>query len=209
MMRSRSRRFPVPSAYQLAPVHLIYRAGGQLASSSLQDVGVQIRQHLPERLRGDWGDAVLQRRDAMHARFGTELGEWLVEHGPSLGARPPTVSERSRSLGFESYYDRLNLAPVATYDAQGNSFDQTALALRITGLMQLLGSGQRITTHDFPPPWHMAEVYQDVREYCRTHGTLAECSIYPAELRPAFRHTTGASILATLGFDAALRGREE
>ena len=181
---------------------------GQDGSSSLQDVGVQIRQHLPERLQGDW-DSVLQRRDAMHARFGMELGEWPVEHGPSLGARPPTVSERSRSLGLESYSDRLNLAPVATYNAQGNSFDQAALGLRLAGLMQLLGSGQRIAGHGFAPPWRIAEIYTRVCAYCHAQGTAPEMSPYPADLRAAFSHTTDSSILATLGFEAAQGGRRE
>jgi hypothetical protein len=208
MMRSRSRRLPVPSAYQLAPAHLIYRADGPLARSSLQQVGVQIRQHLPSRLHRDW-DAILQRRDALHAGFATDLGDWLVQYGPDLGVRPPTVHERSRALGLEGYYDRLLLAPVATYDAQGNSFDHTALALRLVGLMQLLGARQRVSSHGFPPPMRTAQIFEDVRRYCLAHDVATEGSPYPAELRAAFRHTTSESILATLGFDAAPRGRRE
>jgi hypothetical protein len=159
-------------------------------------------------LHRDW-DAILQRRDALHAGFATDLGDWLVQYGPDLGVRPPTVHERSRALGLEGYYDRLLLAPVATYDAQGNSFDHTALALRLVGLMQLLGARQRVSSHGFPPPMRTAQIFEDVRRYCLAHDVATEGSPYPAELRAAFRHTTSESILATLGFDAAPRGRRE
>ena len=208
MLRSRSRRFPVPSAYQLAPCHLVYRSGDHLAQSSLEQAGAYIRQQLPERLRGDW-DAVLRRRDAVHGCFESGLGEWLVEHGPRLGARPPTVAERSRALELEEYHDRLGLAPVAMYDAQGNSFDQAALAMRLAGLMQLLGAGQAVTGHGFAPPWIVAQLYEGVCEYCLAHGAVPERSPYPADLRAALRHTSGPAIVATLGFDAAPGGRRD
>jgi len=125
MMRSRSRRLPVPSAYQLAPGHLIYHTDGRFARLNLAQVGAEIRRLLPERLRGDW-DMVLGH-NACHGTFGAGLGEWLVEHGPRIGVRPPTIAERSRALGWEDYEGRLGLAPVALFDAQGNAFDQDAL----------------------------------------------------------------------------------
>eukprot|EP00969_Alexandrium_andersonii_P307138 13577026-Alexandrium_andersonii.AAC.1 len=62
------------------------------------------------------------------------VATWIDTQGRALGFRTPTASERARALGLETYLVALNLPRRALYDAEGNSFDYMAVAVRLAGM---------------------------------------------------------------------------
>eukprot|EP00969_Alexandrium_andersonii_P259394 11469915-Alexandrium_andersonii.AAC.1 len=77
----------------------------------------------------------------------------------------------------------LDLPPRALYDAEGNSFDVMAVAVRLAGMVEGLAAGS-------PPPWHtLPDVHGLLRLYAcaRTWVRRANCDAprqpFPSDLR--------------------------
>eukprot|EP00969_Alexandrium_andersonii_P026763 1167630-Alexandrium_andersonii.AAC.1 len=60
--------------------------------------------------------------------------------------------ERARALGMGAYFEGLALPPLAAFNAQGNVFDRTALAIRIADAVEDWGNGMAWPFHVFPSP---------------------------------------------------------
>eukprot|EP00969_Alexandrium_andersonii_P291666 12891217-Alexandrium_andersonii.AAC.1 len=78
--------------------------------------------------------------------------DWLRNFGPAAGVRVPSVLERARALGMGAYFEDLALPPLVAFNAQGNVFDRTALALRIADAVADWGNGVVWPLHAFPSP---------------------------------------------------------
>ena len=61
---------------------------------------------------------------------------WIAAHGAALGFRTPNIAERARVMGMAPYLaslQQLGLDEYHIFNAQGNSFDRAAIALRMRG----------------------------------------------------------------------------
>ena len=106
--------------------------------------------------------------------------QWFAAHGPQAGVRIPNVRERARALGLEQYCDALGLGEREMYDAQGNSFDQEILHVRIGAALGDWARGAR-RRHNWLPPLELLQTYRTVQmEINRPDETRR--SPFPADL---------------------------
>eukprot|EP00972_Heterocapsa_arctica_P092713 13673059-Heterocapsa_arctica.AAC.1 len=132
MMRSRevtARGNVVVSTHQYAPALLIFRR--EMMAMSLAQITFAISHAMPEALREGWRLLANSQIHAHNEHTALPTARWIADHGPHLGFRTPTISERSKAFGILEYVDRLQLNDRQKFDAQGNAFDKSALIKRM------------------------------------------------------------------------------
>ena len=101
---------------------------------------------------------------------------WIAAHGRQHSFRAPSLEERSRAMGCAAYGTRLmecGLTERQLYDAQGNSFDRTAVALRIRDAVAAWRRGGAVPRHAYPSPRVVARVYEALRAHVAGMGLPA------------------------------------
>lgn len=118
---------------------------------------------MPGELRAGW-DAVTQGAFAGPAsRAALQAAAWLTQQGAAFGVRTPSVAERARALGVETYMAALQLPEAAGYDAQGNAFDFRALALSVGPGVRTWLAGGALPSATWPDAAGLRRLFEEVR----------------------------------------------
>ena len=133
MLRARNREEePLrASTYQYHPDLLLYQLDTLWHIMPAVARSRNIRTLLPTDARAGWAAIVARRIGAGNEGMAEAATCWIVDHGASHGFRVPNVRERARVMGMEPYLEQLELSEFDTYQAEGNSFDRIAVAVRI------------------------------------------------------------------------------
>ena len=147
MLRARNRPGePIrASTYQYGPGMLLYQRGTGWQDAPLATCAARIRALLPVELRAGW--TLVERGLANGCREHEALPtvSWIAAHGTRHGCRIPNVAERARGMGMGAYLHslgQLGLDELQMFNAQGNSFDRAAVALKLRdGVARWLAGG--------------------------------------------------------------------
>ena len=97
-----------------------------------------------------------------------------VDHGETMGARPPNGRERARSCGaVGEYILSLGLDEGELIDATGNTFDPDSLLDRIAGPISASIGGHALPPPCFPSPMEIRRIYEELSARVR------DASLYP------------------------------
>eukprot|EP00969_Alexandrium_andersonii_P108206 4774355-Alexandrium_andersonii.AAC.1 len=72
-----------------------------------------------------------------------------------------------------AYFEDLALPPLVAFNAQGNVFDRTSLALRIADAVADWGDGTAWPLHAYPGPGVILAYYEELRQQVRDAGGAA------------------------------------
>ncbi len=85
------------------------------------------------------------------------------------------------------YLHELGLCAQEMYDAQGNSFDPQAVAIRIWTGLHGWAAGNKFTRHMFPPMNDVVAAYGEVRGYVEGRGLVGCLRPSPHDLHDGRR----------------------
>ena len=114
--------------------------------------------------------------------------QWIAAHGEPLGFRTPNVAERSRAMGMAAYLDgfrRLGMDDFQMFNAQGNSFDRAAVALRVREALAIWVAGGSLPRHVYPEPAEVLRVSGRLRAEVVAAGFSACVHPFPRDLPAA------------------------
>ena len=86
-------------------------------------------------------------------------------------------------MGMSSYLAELGLPDQELWDAQRNSFDPLAVALRLHEGVRRWASGETLGTHAFPPMQTVANAFAAVRQCVQDRGLLGVDHPFPYDPR--------------------------
>eukprot|EP00969_Alexandrium_andersonii_P181800 8034272-Alexandrium_andersonii.AAC.1 len=124
-------------------------------------------QALPPHLRPAWWFIVRGQLGGAQEAQAELVTRWIDQHGPGLGFRAPSAAEQARALGLEAYFAALGLQGRALYDAEGNSFDYMAVAVRLAAAVEGLAAGRPPPRHDLPGLQELLGTYASARTWVR------------------------------------------
>ena len=133
MMRSRGPHQRA-STYQYMAPHLLYRLDANWMMIPDRCLHAEVRRLLPPELKPAWNMLAVNPQGREAERDTEPAAIWLAQHGATLGARPPNVTERGRAAGIHELCQGLlaqGLTPQELFDAQGNAFDTDAFRSRV------------------------------------------------------------------------------
>ena len=197
MMCSRSRQGVRASTPQYHVKALVYRrAQGPLEidwhAMSLEQLVVAVQRAIPQHLRGQYTRLLRGGLSGQEERDIGPVMDWIGQQGDTHGFRIPTVEERARATGCESYLVRLQLSPLQMFDATGNHFDPEALRCRIERpLRAVLADGPR-HRHTFVDPADLAVMYRGLARQVEQEGIPVQRSPFPDDLHRALTVTWAA-----------------
>ena len=173
---------PLASTYQYAPRFLLYT--DSLATRSLDQLAVHIRELLPSSLRAGW--RLLCSGHLHHSsqeRTAIRVARWLSLHGPAAGFRIPTVVERARGYGMESYLLGFGLSERALFDAEGNMFDPDCWLQRVSAALWAWCCGLADLPSANPPSLaDVAASYVSLSDWVAAQGQQPCSSYVPSDL---------------------------
>ena len=123
--------------------------------------------------------------------------QWIAANGEQFGFRTPNVAERSRAMGMADYLEgfrSLGMDDFQMFNAQGNSFDRAAVALRVReGLATWLAGGV-LPRHAYPDPSEVLGVYGRLRAEVVAAGVAACVRPFPRDLQAALLGGTATAV---------------
>ena len=200
------------STYQYAPGMLLYRRGTDWQDAPLSVCSQRIRQLLPPELRAGWQLIERGMATGERERDAIPTAQWIAANGERLGFRTPNVAERSRAMGMADYLEGfrgLGMDDYQMFNAQGNSFDRAAVALRVREGLATWLAGGALPRHAFPDPAAVASVYGRLRAEVVAAG-VAACSLpFPRDLRATLLAGVAVASSRATGVAAAEDGRRD
>ena len=209
----RARNLPVgplrASTYQYAPGMLLYRRGVDWQDAPLSTCSQRIRNLLPADLRA--GRQPIERGLATgdREREAIPTAQWIVANGVLLGSRTPNVDERSRAMGMVAYlasFRGLGMDDLQLFNAQGDSFDRAAVAMRVREALAVWTAGRDLPRHVYPDPAGVVRVYEGLRAEVLSSGVAACAHPFPRDLQAALLSEAAVAARRT-GTIAAEDGR--
>ena len=161
---------------QYNPASLFYSTGSAWDYLPAGRVARHLQSLLPTAELKEGLRAVTQRGPipSGQARQASAFAHWVHTHGASLGLRIPSIMERSRAVGMESYLAGLRIHPHSLYNAQSETCDRTMIGTRLgRGVLQWL-HGDSLPTHGFPDPGTVMTTY---RELCQHVASIPGTSV--------------------------------
>ena len=141
-----------------------------------------ITNHLPPWVRDGWMLIARNMVTGCNAREAEEVAAWITMHGQEVGFRAPHTRERGRAMGMGSYLAELGVNEQELYDAQGNSFDPQAVALRLRDGIHEWAAGGLLSRHPYPDLATVTAAFEEDRHYVENRGLLGCARPFPHDL---------------------------
>ena len=113
-------------------------------------------------------------------------------------------------MGMADYLDsfrRLGMDDFQLFNAQGNSFDRAAVAMRVREAMAVWTAGGALPRHAYPDPAGVVGVYERLRAEVLAAGVAACLHPFPRDLQAALLGGTATAVRQDGGGAAAEDGR--
>ena len=111
-------------------------------------------------------------------------------------------------MGMGSYLNELGLGERETYDAQGNSFDPQAVAIRLWAGLHEWALGGAMARHVYPVLEEVVESFRTVREYIDGRGLVGCLRPFPHDLYDQLLQLDAPAHLSGTAPDASIPAAE-
>ena len=147
-----------------------------------------LQAHAPETVPGF--KAVCNGTHGQNEQDAMVYARWVSTHGHRFGFRPPTVAERVRSTGQETYLRSLHLSERELFDLTGNHFDCNAVQTIIAPLLRDWVYLRRVPGWSYPSPASQAPLLASLSELVRQHcpQLALQDAPWPADLNMFAQH---------------------